>query len=75
MAWCLDVSTRHVIWKAIATVLIACTALGSVGFTAPANSLFTIRIRPVLVNLAIDVDIKVGTMHVHERWSALPDAN
>jgi hypothetical protein len=68
------VSARHVVWKAIATLLIACTALASVGFTAPADSLFTISIRPVLVNLAIDVDIKVGTMHLHKRWSALPDA-
>jgi hypothetical protein len=69
------VSARHVIWKAIATVAIACTALASVGFTAPADSLFTISIRPVLVNLAVDVDIKVGTWHLHERWSVLPDAS
>lgn len=68
-------SARHVIWRAIATVLISCTALVSVGLTAPADSLFTISIRPVLVNLAIDVDIKVGAMHFHERWSALPDTS
>ncbi len=63
---------RHAAWRAVATVLIACTAFVSVGLTAPADSLFTISIRPVLASLAVDVDVKIGTARFHKRWSALP---
>lgn len=68
-------SLRQTIWRAFATVLLAGTAFASVGLTAPAESLFTIRIHPVLINLAVDVDVKVGMRHFHRRWSALPDAS
>ncbi len=67
-------SLRQVVGRAIATVLLAGTAFASVGLTAPADSLFTISIRPIIVNLALDIDIKFGTTHFHARWSALPDA-
>ncbi len=66
-------SLRQTIGRAVATVLIACTALVSVALTAPADSLLTISIRPVLINLAVDVDVKIGAHHFHKRWSALPD--
>jgi len=66
---------RQIIGRAFATVLLVGTAFASVGLTAPADSLFTIRIRPVLINLAVDVDVKVGTRHFHRQWSALPDAS
>jgi hypothetical protein len=65
-------SVRQAVSRALATVLLVCTAFASVGLTAPADSLFTISIRPVLVNLAVDVDIKLGARHFHRRWSALP---
>ena len=66
-------SLRQMISRALATVLLAGTASASVGLTAPADSLFTIRVRPVLINLAVDVDVKLGTRHFHKRWSALSD--
>ena len=68
-------SMRQTVGRALATVLLASTAFASVGLTAPADSPFTIRIRPVLINLAVDVDVKVGGRHFHRRWSALPDAS
>lgn len=67
-------SPRQVVGRTIATVLLTCTAFASVGLTAPADSLFTISIRPLIVNLALDIDVKFGTKHFHARWSALPDA-
>ena len=66
-------SVRQIAWRAVATVLLTVTAFASVGLTAPADSLFTISIRPALVNLSVDVDIKVGARHFHKRWSALPE--
>jgi hypothetical protein len=67
-------SFRQVAWRLVATVLLTFTAFASVGLTAPADSLFAITIRPALVNLSVDVDVKVGAKHFHKRWSALPDA-
>lgn len=58
--------------RAIAATLIVAVALTGVGITAPADAPFTIAIRPVFVNLGIDVDIKVWTVHLHFAWSALP---
>ena len=66
-------SARSTVSRLLAAVLIACTALVSVGLTAPAESPFSITIRTVLASLAIDIDVKVGGRHFHTRWSALPD--
>jgi len=60
--------------RTIAATLILLTALVGVGVTAPADGPFTISIRPVFMNLGVDVDIKVWTMHLHWAWSALPSA-
>jgi hypothetical protein len=67
--------------------LIATTALISVGLTAPEDSPFSIEVHPVLLRLdgtaieqsraralGLDVDIKIGSMHVHFGWSLLPDS-
>ena len=66
-------------------VLVLLTALVSVGLTAPADGPFSIAITPVFVRLdptaiaesraralGFDVDLKIGTMHVHLGWSAVP---
>jgi hypothetical protein len=60
--------------RLVAATFIACTALVSVGLTAPADGPFAITIRPILVRLAIDIDIKFGPYHFHTCWSALQDA-
>lgn len=57
--------------RLLAATVIVFTALVGVGITAPVDAPFTIAIRPVFVNLGIDVDIKVWTMHLHFAWSAL----
>ncbi len=66
-------SFRQAVGRTVAATLLACTAFVSVGLTAPADGLFTIHIVPSLINLAVDVDVKIGPRHFHTRWSALPD--
>ena len=68
-------SLRQAVSRTLMATLLACTAFVSVGLTAPADSLFSISIRPVLINLAVDIDVKLGSKHFHTRWSALPDAS
>ena len=46
-------------------------ALLSVGLTASADSPFSIVIRPVFLRLGIDVDVKIGSIHLHRMWSVL----
>jgi hypothetical protein len=68
--------------------LIATTALISVGLTAPEDGAFSIEVHPVLLRLdrsateqpraraiGLDVDIKIGSMHVHFGWSLLPSSS
>jgi hypothetical protein len=67
------VSARRTVSRLLVAMLIVCTALVSVGLTAPADSPFSITIRAVLASLALDIDVKVGPRHFHTRWSALSD--
>ena len=69
----------------ITVAAILATALTSVGLTAPVDSPFSLRIKPVLLRvdaaaiaesrahaLGLDVDLKLGSMHIHLGWSAIP---
>ena len=69
----------------VATVL--CTAALAVGLTAPADSVFTIDIRPVFLQmdpasvaeartraLGLDMDVRLGSLHLHLGWSAIAPA-
>ena len=71
--------------RTLTAALIACVALVSVGLTAPADSPFTIGVRPVFFRLdptsiaesrahalGLDIDITCWTMHLHFAWSAIP---
>jgi hypothetical protein len=64
--------------------LVLFTAALSVGLTSPADGLFTVDIRPVLLQmdpaavaefraraLGVDVDVKFGSLHMHLGWSAV----
>ncbi|HEX7136831.1 MAG TPA: hypothetical protein VF219_03255 [Vicinamibacterales bacterium] len=31
--------------------------------------------RPVFLRLGVDLDVKLGSMHLHANWSALPDSS
>ena len=46
----------------------------TVGLTASSNSPFSITIRPVIMRLGVDLDVRIGTIHLHAGWSALPDS-
>lgn len=71
--------------KSLLVLLAACTAFIAVGLTAPADGPFTIAIQPVLWRmdaaaiaesragvLGVDVDVKVGSVHLHIGWSGFP---
>jgi len=79
------VTLRKQLARLLAGVAIIATALTSVGLTAPSDGPFSLRIRPVLLRvdpdaiaesrahaLGVDIDLKVGGMHVHLGWSAIP---
>lgn len=57
--------------RTLLATLLAFTALVSVGITAPENAPFSIVIRPAFLRLGIDIDIKIGSAHLHAGWSAL----
>ena len=78
------VQFRRIIGRALLGAIIAMTALVSVGLTAPADGVFSISVHPTLLRLdrtaieqsrasalGLDIDIKIGSMHVHLGWSAL----
>lgn len=51
--------------------LILVTALLSVGLTAASDGPFSIVIHPAFLRLGIDVDVKIGSVHLRASWSAL----
>jgi hypothetical protein len=79
------VPLRQRLAQALVGAVILFAAFITVGLTAPDDGPFTIGIRPVFLRvdamaiaesrahaLALDVDIKVWTLHVHFAWSAIP---
>jgi hypothetical protein len=79
------VTLRKRLGRIFTGVAIMATALASVGLTAPSDGPFSLRIRPVLLRvdpdaiaesrahaLGVDVDLKVGGLHMHLGWSAIP---
>ncbi|MGH9139607.1 MAG: hypothetical protein ACRD2I_00545 [Vicinamibacterales bacterium] len=78
-------SFRTRIVRTLAGTLIVLAAFVSVGLTAPASGPFTIGVRPAFFQLdpeaiadsraralALDVDVKFGSLHLHFKWSAIP---
>jgi len=65
---------RKTLVNGLLAMAVLLTAVITVGLTASANSPFTISVHPVIMRLGIDLDIKVGTMHLHAGWSALDDS-
>jgi hypothetical protein len=79
------VSLRRRLARTIAGTLIVIAAFVSVGLTAPADGPFTIGLHPAFFRLdpeavaeskahalGLDVDITLGTVHLHYKWSAIP---
>ena len=65
-------AVRQPLVKALGAALVFAIALITVGLSAAADGPFTIVVRPVFVRLGIDVNIKLGSLHLHANWSALP---
>jgi hypothetical protein len=55
-------------------VFVLLIAVVSVGLTASPDQPFRIAIQPVFVRLGVDIDIKLGSAHLHLGWSAIPDS-
>ena len=85
MAFQTGVAFRTFITRALVGTAIFLTAVIAVGMTAPADGIFSIVIRPVFMRLdpvaiaesraralGLDVDVKLGAMHLHLGWSAIP---
>jgi hypothetical protein len=66
------------------TAILVAATIG-VGLTAPADGPFTIEVRPVFLRLdagetaasrptalGLDVDVTLGSLHLHFGWSAIP---
>jgi hypothetical protein len=75
---------RRIAGRILLGIAIAVTSLVSVGLTAPADGVFSIAVHPTLLRLdraaieqsraralGLDIDIKLGSMHMHLGWSAL----
>ena len=79
------VTIRKRLARTAAGTLILTAALISVGLTAPADSPFTIDVKPVFLGLdpaasanssalGLEIDIKIGGVHFHYAWTAVPMA-
>jgi len=81
------VTLRKRLARTAAGTLILLGATISVGLTAPADGPFTIDVKPVFLRLdaasladsrasalGLDIDIKIGEVHLHFAWSAVPIA-
>jgi hypothetical protein len=73
LAFDADVPSRTTCVNAVLATLILTMALLTVGLTASSDGPFSITVHTVFLRLAIDVDVKIGAMHLHASWSALPD--
>ena len=67
------VPVRRPFGKALVATAILVLATVAVGLTAGSDGPFSIVVRPVFLRLGIDVDIKLGSIHLHANWSALPE--
>jgi len=58
--------------RGFAVLITLLIALVTVGLTASSDGPLSIAIRPEFLRLGVDVDVKVGSLHLHAGWSALP---
>jgi hypothetical protein len=79
------VSLRILLARTVVAALIFFTALVSVGLTAPADSPFSIGVRPIFLRLdpesiaasrahafGLELDVTFGSLHLHYQWRAIP---
>jgi len=71
--------------QSLLVVVVVATAFFAVGLSAPPDSPFSIAVQPILWRvdaaalaesrasiLGLDMDVKLGPMHMHLSWSLLP---
>ena len=63
---------RQSLIKSFVAAIVIAVACLTVGFTAEADSPFSISIHTAFLQLGIDLDVKLGSLHLHASWSALP---
>ncbi len=61
--------------KGLIAALALVVAVVTVGLTASTEAPFSIAVHPVFLRLGVDVDVKIGSMHLHASWSALPEGS
>lgn len=68
--------SRTSLGKGFLGALVLTVAILAVGLTASSDSAFSITLRPVFVffQLGLDVDVKIGAMHLHTHWSLFPSS-
>ncbi len=65
---------RQTVLNGLLAAVVLIASVITVGLTASTTSPFSIALHPVMARLGIDLDVKIGTMHVHTGWSLLPES-
>ena len=72
MAFTAVVAFRQSVFNVLLAAIVLLASIVTVGLTASTASPFFITLRPVIARLGVDLDVKVGTVHLHAGWSLLP---
>ncbi len=68
------VRARPSIIRHFVAALVIALAIITVGLTASSDSPFAISVHTAFLRLGIDVDIKLGSLHLNASWSAIPSS-
>ena len=68
------VPTRPPIMRRFVAALVIAVAVVTVGLTASSDSAFSISVHTAFLRLGIDIDIKLGPLHLNASWSAIPSS-
>jgi hypothetical protein len=73
LAFTAAVAFRRSAFNVLMAAVVLLASIVTVGLTASATSPFFITLRPSIARLGIDLDVRIGTLHLHAGWSLLPD--
>jgi hypothetical protein len=74
LAFTAAVAFRRSVSNVLLAAIVLLASIVTVGLTASTTSPFFITLRPVIARLGVDLDVKIGTLHLHAGWSLLPDS-
>jgi hypothetical protein len=72
LAFTAAVAFRRSVCNVLLAAIVLLASIVTVGLTASTASPFFITLRPAFARLGIDLDVKIGTLHLHAGWSLLP---